>query len=275
MPSYESATGVLHVMDLIVVKQTQDGALMFTPRSYAGTVARAPTGDLTCLHDDPDAVWSWRPILYNAYTTDGGITRLGSQEELVWRVGLAQVYQRRADEQDEAGRFYIELLAGMADRYGTPDRVTKNGRKRFQRAYAAFIDELNDRPLDPLPYELADERALELLRECLSPQQRLDLARHHGFFVRGRINRLYFVELGNGFDIADPVTRESKVGMCLHPDEWIPHADVALATKLAIDAGAASEAELLEAARPRLLPAGRPANGYDRIVSRLERRYQL
>jgi hypothetical protein len=121
----------------------------------------------------------------------------------------------------------------------------------------------------------AGARARAILLEHLSPQQRLDLARRRGFFVRGEINRLYFVEPSNGLQIVDPVTHEATVSLCLHPDEWMPHDDVALATKLALDAGADTEAEMLEAARPRMLRRTEAERWQHRRAYALERRYEL
>lgn len=98
----------------------------------------------------------------------------------------------------------------------------------------------------------ANERAERILIEHLCPQQRLDLAAHRKFYVQGRLNKLYEVEISNGFAIVHPETREIIVKHCCHPEYWMPHADVALATKLAIEAGEDSEAELLQAGRSTL-----------------------
>lgn len=274
MPAYESETGALAVMEnLLVFPGSATSPPLALPMSYMMVVARTQGNGLTALHDDPDAVWSWRPIIYSLLIDQ--TQALGSQHELEYRKGLADVQAWKADENDALAAFIIEQLRRLEPRYG-PDplvkRLPKNARKRLYREYAAWQD-ARDPP--DLPYLRANERARAILLEHLSPQQRLDLATGHGFYVRGEMNRLYFVEPGNGFAIVDPVTRETTVSLCLHPEEWMPYDDVALATKLSIDAGRDSEAEMLEAANPRLLRRRYRSTPDDRAARRLEERYRL
>jgi len=280
MPAYESDHGVVLVMEnLVVFPGTSSHPAMALPLSYQMAVARTQGGGLTALHDDPDAVWSWRPILYTLGTF--GTQRLGSQQELEYRRGLWDVNVWRADSGDALGEFLVRQVNELKRRYGRVPpinsaqgagrRLRKNARKRLYRDYVAFADA--QRP-DLLPYVEANDRASLILREHLAPQQRIELA-GGGFYVRGTINRLYRVELGNGFQIVDPVTHVPTVSLCLHPDDWMPYADVALATKLAIDAGAETEAELLEAARPRVLPSTGTPYDRERAAYRLETRFGL
>lgn len=271
LPAYESDHGTLHVMESLVVNRTAGaGAPVVLPLSYPAVALRAP-GDLTALHDAVDAVWSWRPLIY--YLGDRQVIRFGSQQELEWRRARYE-YALEIDRLDEeSDRVIAEQVARLAARYGgkVPRRLKKNTRKRLHREY---LEQGVYQTSEPLPYVLANGRANAILRENLAPQQRLDLAVRNAFFVRGHVNRLYCVRLGNGFSIVDPVTHDETVSLCLHPDSWMPHADVALATKLAIDSGQDGEAELLGAARPRLSD-GRAATPDDRVAHRLEERYRL
>lgn len=269
MPAYESEHRRLLVMESMIV--FRGGAMnepLLLPWNYRNVCARAPDG-LAALHDDPDALWSWRPIIYSL----GAIVdnRLGSQIELEYRVGLAEAAFHGDNRRGRVVEAWIRIMRDeQAKRSG---RIRKNARKRLYRAFTEAMAEILSGPPPPLEMVEAREKADRLLLAMLAPQQRIDYLAHQGFYVRGRINRLYEVRVGNGFAIVDPTTHEQTVSFCLHPDEWIPHADVALATKLGIEAGTESEAELLSAANPTVLPQASPATAEERVAWRLERRY--
>lgn len=117
----------------------------------------------------------------------------------------------------------------------------------------------------------ADERADAILREYLSPQQALELEAFGWFRCRGgRTGNLYKVDVGNGFEILDKRTCETVVSYCLHTEAWMPHGDIALATKLALE-DAELEVECLENARQYPRGDRRPVTLGDVIASRLER----
>jgi hypothetical protein len=286
MPAYESETGALLVMEnLVVFPGGPEHPPMALPTSYMMVCVRTQGDGLTALHDDPAAIWSWRPLLYSLGWAQ--TQRMGSQQELEYRRGLWEVEAWKADVEEAGLAFITGQVMELRRRYGrvppitrdlgdgrrtTGWRLPKNARKRLHRAYQAWFD---GQKLTTLPYAEANERAERLLRENLAPQQLLDLDRRGGFFVRGTINRLYFVDVGNGFGIVDPVSHEQKVSLCLHPDEWIPHHDVALATKLGIDGGKETEAELLGAARPRVTPTSGKPLPEERAAYRLEERFRF
>lgn len=236
MPAYESESGTLLVMECLVAffgSHGDSGAPLLLPRSYGMVSGRAPTG-LAALHDEPDAVWSWRPLLYclKISTTE----RLGSQNELGYRRGLNDAfYSNMALDQE-----MLELGAACLQE--------KVPHEEYLRQAHELIEER-----ELLPFTRANLRARELLLEYLAPQQRLEYVRDDGFHVRGTINPLYWVAVGNGASIVDPRTHEQAVSLCLHTDDWIPDADVALATKLLIESGPAGEKEMLEGARPRVV----------------------
>jgi len=98
-------------------------------------------------------------------------------------------------------------------------------------------EEMQEATFEFLKMRPADERADALLREHLAPQQLIEwLATDSGFLVRGgETGDTYRVRVGDGFERLDPVTLERQESYCLHPEEWIPHADVALATKLGLE----------------------------------------
>lgn len=280
MPAYASETGALAVMEcLVMFPGGPEHPPMLLPRTYMMAVARTQGDGLTALYDDPDAKWSWRPLLYSLGFK--GTQQLGSQQELEYRRGLWDVQCYNADTRDALVQVIVEEMAKLEALYGRTvpfERLRKNARKRMQRNYrdgVARLQAVLDAERGTLPYAEANARAKKILHENLAPQQRIDLMRRGGFFVRGQINRLYFIEIGNGFSIVDPATHRQTVSLCLHPEEWMPHEDVALATKLSIDSGEEGEAELLEAANPRLIPDGRRATSRELVAYRLEERYEL
>lgn len=117
----------------------------------------------------------------------------------------------------------------------------------------------------------ADARASRLLAANLSPQQRIELAALGHFHTRGgRTRNLYKVGLGDGFAIVDHRTQDEAVSYCLHTEHWMPSADIALATKLALE-DPEMEIECLENARPTLVPPERRATADDLVCAMLER----
>jgi hypothetical protein len=290
IPSYESDTGKILVYDLLVAAERRGTAVMeghavairetmLVSRGYSMVAARSVcVGDheLCALYDDPDAAWVWRPLIYRL---GQALVRLGSQQELEWRWSLQEMNEARQDVFAELGEFMIGQVLELRRRYGSVPPITrkeggkrlrKNARKRLHREYEAEVARLYRMP-DRLPFMGANERADAILREHLCPQQLLDLDATAAFYVRGTLNRLYRVELGNGAQIVDPETRTTIASLCLHPERWMPHADVALATKLAIESGPEREEEILAGARVRWLSSGRASRPRDRYAWDRER----
>lgn len=101
--------------------------------------------------------------------------------------------------------------------------------------------------------QLACDRAEELLKEHLSSWQLMELTLHEAFRVRGgHTGHTYLVKLGDGFQRVDETTNLELESFCLHPEGWLPHADVALATKWALE-DPQLELETLEGARNTIL----------------------
>lgn len=242
IPAYESENAKLLVMENVAYFQSGANKVpMLFPLSYQMVALRAPSG-LTALHDAVDAVWTWRPLLY--FLRLDGTRRTGSQQELEWRIGLYQARLAGAERDDAYTALLLEALAWM--------RTAKRTREETAAEFLPRLEALRDTPYPELGYATANRRARALLLEHLTPQQRIDYHAWKCFYVRGELNPLYRVEPGNGYQIVDPISRETTVSICLHPDDWIPDDDVALATKLAIDAGIDSEAGLLEAGKTTL-----------------------
>lgn len=125
---------------------------------------------------------------------------------------------------------------------------------------------------DEFSFPDADERATALLIENLSPQQRLEIAQFGWFRCRGgTTGNLYKIEPGNGFAILDPRTCKEVVSYCLHPESWIPHDDVALSTKFALE-DEELEVECLENARMSLRNKRRKVTMGDMVAQNLERK---
>lgn len=216
MPSFEHEDGGFVVFELEVAQGQGrlDTPLMLFPRWYGAICLLAPDGPGP-VHHMPSQLWCWRPMIYRM-NVRGGWTGLGSQEELAWRHGLD--WMQRQVHRVEAGELTREEAVGL---YTMED---------------------------------ADNRADALLEEFLTPQQVLEFRLAQGFRVRGaKTGDYYAIEIGNGFAKIDPITLEMVVSYCFHPEEWIPHADVALATKLALEDEELEE-EFLEAAREQVVP---------------------
>lgn len=254
MPAYESESGRLLVMECLICfcGVTGDRTLpLLFPRSYDMAMLRGP--GLVALHDDPDAVWTWRPIIYDMMFTH--TQRKGSQQELLWRRGVHDARMAREDLRD---RLFVLLQECVQGRLPFEDYE--------ERAIA-----LADAWPDCLPFQEAEARADRILREHLNPQQLLDLAGHDWFYVRGNLNRLYRVEIDNGCQVVHPSTHAVLASLCIHTDDWIPGADVALATKLMIDAGPETEAELLAGAKATPYAGRTKAERWERWCGDAER----
>lgn len=258
MPAYESDTGALLVMECLVAFFGRGGeprAPLLMPRSYMTTTLRAPS-NLAALHDDPDAIWSWRPLLYVLKITT--TERIGSQSELSYRIGIYEAHMWNQELLDKLITLHHEC---PREEVG-PEQWAVLARK--------VVDDFQATPID-LAYDRANKKADALLREHLSPYQLLELVTGDGFHVRGNINRLYYIDVGNGASIVDPITRLPLVSLCIHPDDWIPPSDVALSLKLMIESGPEGEKELLEGARARVLPPAPKPHHYEREAWRMER----
>jgi hypothetical protein len=75
-------------------------------------------------------------------------------------------------------------------------------------------------------------RAMRLLRSWLSAAQREQLRRNRSFVARGSRGGRYRIVPGTG--VTQRIERHGKrdyarSSYCLHPDEWIPPADIAIA----------------------------------------------
>jgi len=179
----------------LMVCQGESNGSLMALSRFYGVVCLIAPEDLTALHHSPQADWVYRPLLYRR-NMYGSWDRLGSQMELGWRYGLG----------------------------------------KMQLAMAAIDDGEEFDPQKDFSMPLADERADKLLGENLTPLQSLELSKSDSFRVRGgKTKSIYVIELGNGFKIVNGMTGDTGVSYCLHPDYWMPMADVALATKLQLE----------------------------------------
>lgn len=146
-------------------------------------------------HHQPGQRWTYRPCLYRR-SMYRVWRQMGSQKELQWRYGLSRVIHATYGEEDDI-EAQIDAVMGQA---------------------------------------LADEKAMKLLDEMLTDWQKMELALQHKFHVRGAATHNYYaVGLGDGFELVDEVTGACVVSYCLHTEHWLPAADIALATKLALE----------------------------------------
>lgn len=277
MPAYESDDGRLVVFETLVAfagarglqpsgryrgpdghhhETFGEGRTIMLPLSYGQVAVRQaildPGSGLVPLHDQPGASWSWRPLLWQfRRLDDGGVQRFGSQNELDWRNALAESTERSGRRREAAVRRAMRELDSLAHADELPDldEYLEEAREWVARWEATT----------PWRFTVANERARATLLEHLDVQQRIDLAARGRFLVRGRVNQRYQISPGNGLAIVDAETLEPTVSLCLHPERWIPHDDVALAHKLLIESGERGERELLDAARPYPYPRDEPA----------------
>jgi hypothetical protein len=137
----------------------------------------------------------YRPLIYRRHALYWW-QRLGSQMELAWRYGLGA------------------MLTAMQ---GIEDGEDFDPAKDFTMAKA-------------------DERADHILSEFLTPLQKIELRANAKFrVIGGKTGNLYMIEEANGFAQVDEVTGDTLTSYCLHPDYWMPNADVALATKFHLE----------------------------------------
>lgn len=245
MPSFEHEDNGFVIMELLIAASTANGSMMLVSPWYGTAVVLAPDG-MVPLHHNPGALWEWRPLLYPRQRW--GWSGMGSQNELGWRYGLADMQQANA------------LVAEYVEE---------------ERAYREFTPSENllyAMAKEALEMPGADDRAETLLAEHLAPQQLLEWRSHFGgFLVRGgETGKTYRVSVGDGFTEVDPVTLQILRSYCLHPEEWIPHADVALATKLGLENPETEEATV-EGGRGTDREATRIVFAEERVAAALER----
>jgi hypothetical protein len=170
-------------------------------------------GGLVPLHHQPSQRWAYRPCIYR-WHAERTWQRQGSQQELDWRYA-----QHKAFEALQGG---VQALW---------------------------------RYLEADPLGQANRRADELLESMLGSTQITELFMRGGTFrvIGGATGHHYRIELGNGFARVDPATNEPITSYCLHPEDWMPHADVALAHKLNLECPELEE-ETIKRANARDLP---------------------
>lgn len=251
LPTYETDDGRAVVYTLLAAADHQgwtggdtqawfDQPLLF-PSEYNQTCVESVVCGSELVSLSPTGT-GWRPLVYQDVA--GRVTRFGSQQELAWRWAVGEQQLMVVDREAELHQVIAESIAEPL----SPDGFVVKARARL-----AHWDDWEN------PTFAANRKAGEILREHLCPQQRLDLEATGCFYVRGTTNQLYRIQPGNGVAVVDPATLGVLVSICIHPDRWVPHDDVALALKLMIDSGPAGEAELLEGGRARpILDYGEP-----------------
>lgn len=236
MASYEADDGRV-VYDLQRVR-LQLGDMATISRWYDSVCVITQEGFVP-LHHSPEAEWCWRPCIYRR-SIHGFWLRMGSQWELEHR--------ERAARTDAA--------FGLLDLPGVPPEGATDyeflGALDAAMVWAAAVMAR----LEATDMQKADEKAEELLGEHLNPLQWLEWKAGNNFHVRGAATgNTYEVRVGDGFLLVDPVTHETMASYCLHPEHWIPDADVALSIKLGLE-DPTMEPELLEAAKGRTMGLG-------------------
>lgn len=255
MPAYESPDSKLLVMESMraVFGNAATRNPLLVPFGYDQVVDDFETGPVRLV----EGGLPWRPCLYTLMVET--TLRLGSQQELSLRLGFHEAIQESRERRQRWRRF---------------DATLRDEGKTDEERRQACIEWFDaERAAPPgLPSQQATSRARELLLRFLSPQQRLEYLRFNTFHVRGTINRLYQLHIGDGTAIVDPLTQEPLVALCLHSEEWIPDEDNALAVKLLIESGADGEEQFLAACEPLVYSQRQRPRRFDRAAWQLHHR---
>lgn len=220
MPSYERDEG--HAVYDFLSVHAGAGGIQFVPSFYGAICALAPEGlaPLYARVHDP------RPV-ERAVGNEKVIGSLDVGAPRHWR---PWIYHRESD--------HISCMGSQTEML-------------WRHSIHGMLKELNGGG-DEQDMTAACERARNLLLENLTPHQRIQFAARNAFAVRGALTRnMYWIELGNGFAILDKTTAYRTVSYCYHPTYWMPHEDVALATKLALE-DPELEQQVLETAKVSL-----------------------
>lgn len=162
-------------------------------------------------------------------------------------------------------KIYYRTFVGWSCMGSQQELGWRHGLGQMQAIIHGAMDEADFDMVD------ADHRARKILLENLTPQQQIEYHACDKFRCRGATTgNMYLIEPGNGFAIIDKHTCEIVVSYCLHPDGWIPHDDVALATKLALE-DAELEEECLKNARSVFHKPDPRAPRIDQYVYDMER----
>jgi hypothetical protein len=201
-PTSESDDGFQVYENLIVMMRPgSDQQVRAFPRFYSD-MAILSAGGVVPQHHEPTQEWKYRPCIYRWATRSATWQRQGSQTELTWRHGMHQTLS----------------LTGVVEEEGQ------------EAALAQFM-------LDRVEHEMANRKADELLESMLAPTQLLELRVGERFRVIGGATGSYYrISLGDGFAKVEPASDDTQVNYCLHPEEWMPDSDVALACKLNLEA---------------------------------------
>lgn len=250
MPSYELDTAPdkpsFLVFDLLVGLLNRRGGLMLLPRDYTEVAVACPD-ELVALHGCDNARYDWRPWLYSR-TEHSEWCGLGSQHELGYRKALGILDAAKESREEEN-----ERCSTKGD----------NGEVSGPRSMKALMGLLD--------MDRARVKAEKILKENLSVTQRLDYSRCGNFRVRGGMTGdVYAVREGNGFAKIDPVMGTILASYCLHPDYWMPHADVMLAHKLSLE-DPEGELDCLEQAKCWKESKGVPADPIKVLAHDMER----
>jgi len=83
----------------------------------------------------------------------------------------------------------------------------------------------------------ANKRAMDLLKSCLSPEQRHDFKEHGHFYVQAPSGRMYRIDKGSHGNVkcVDPVTKKWTESLCVAPAGGVPYGDAMLMQKLMIE----------------------------------------
>lgn len=255
MPSYEQQDGSgLVVYDLLLSwPGTGITPPLFISRWYNSACILAPEGPVPLHHE----VHQKTLALFDPIDERGGA---GCLREITWSEGAKYQWRPIVYRLNLQGIGALGSQAELAWRRGLSDATQ-----------AHFADDQVEGFEVLSRLERADEKAERLLREHLNPQQLLELAADDKFRLYGaRTGNLYEIELGDGFDLLDKVSSDTVASYCLHTEYWMPAADIALATKLALE-DPELEIECLENARSGGIWRTRRRTSQDWKAYRLER----
>ena len=133
----------------------------------------------------------------------------------------------------EGARRATRLPMSYAERYAETDEAREARLAAQAERNAAWAKQREEAAAKR---RAADKRAMDLLRECLTEQQRRDLKAHDYFFVDAPSGRRYRIDKGRAGNVKviDKQTGVWTESLCVHPN-GVPNGDTMLIQKMLIE----------------------------------------
>lgn len=127
-----------------------------------------------------------------------------------------------------------ETRAAEGERLAARQRISEEARARRAAEQERWRVQREE---EDRKRKAAAEKAMVLLRSCLTDEQNRDLAAHGHFFVKAPSGNLYRIDTGRAGNVkrVDPQTKRMLETLCIHQRERVPPGDTMLMQKLLIE----------------------------------------